>query len=66
MTPGTRQYPGLGTVQVTFAATPVELDDGRLALLVEIEPDPGLGPLVVGPFGDASAIASQDSPEESS
>ena len=53
-------------MQVTFAATPVELDDGRLALLVEIEPDPGVGPLVVGPFGDASAIASQDSPEESS
>ena len=49
---------------MTFAARAVELDDGRLALLVEIEPDPGLGPLVVGPFGDASAIASQDSPEE--
>ena len=51
---------------MTFAATPVELDDGRLALLVEIEPDPGVGPLVVGPLGDASAIASQDCPEESS
>ena len=38
---------------LTFAATPGELDDGRVALLVEIEPDPGLGPLVVGPFGDA-------------
>jgi hypothetical protein len=50
-------------VQVTFAVTPVELDDGRLALLVEIEPDPGLGPLVIGPLGP-SAIASQDSPEE--
>lgn len=33
---------GLGTVQVTIAATAVELDDGRVALLVELEPDPGL------------------------
>ena len=48
-----------------FAVTPVELDDGRLALLVEIEPDPGLGPLVIGPLVP-SAIASQDSPEEPS
>ena len=53
-------------MQVTFAATAVELDDGRLALLVEMEPDPGLGPLVLGPFGDASTIASPGSPEEPS
>ena len=49
-----------------FAATAVELDDGRVALLVEIEPDPSLGPLVVGPLGDPSATASQDTLEEPS
>jgi hypothetical protein len=51
-------------MRVTIAVTAVEMDDGRLALLVETEPDLGLGPLVVGPLGEASAIARQDGPEE--
>lgn len=38
-----------------FAATVVEMDDGRLALLIELEPDPGFGPLVVDPVSDATA-----------
>ena len=44
-------------MRASIAVTVVEMDDGRLALLVETEPDPGLGPRVIGPLGDASAIA---------
>jgi hypothetical protein len=47
-------------MRVAISATVVEMDDGRLALLIETEPDLGLGPLVVGPLGDASAIVRQD------
>jgi hypothetical protein len=34
-----------------IAATIVEMPDGRLALPVEVERDPGLGPLVIDPVG---------------
>jgi hypothetical protein len=34
--------------------------DGRLALLVEMEPDPGARPIVVDPVGDASSVADPD------
>ena len=50
-------------MRVTIAVTAVEMDDGRLAFLVEMKPDPGRGPFVIGPLGP-SAIASQDCPEE--
>jgi hypothetical protein len=56
---------GLETVRVTIAVTAVEMDDGRLAFLVEMKPDPGRGPFVIDPLGP-SAIASQDSPEKPS
>jgi hypothetical protein len=46
--------------QATIAATVVEMDDGRLALLVEMEPDPGLGPVVIDPVGGASSGADPD------
>jgi hypothetical protein len=49
---------------VTIAVTAVEMDDGRLAFLVETESDPGVGPVVVGPLGDAPATARQDRAEE--
>jgi hypothetical protein len=51
-------------MRASIAVTAVEMDDGRLAFLVEMEPDPGRGPLVLGPLGDASAIDSQDCPEK--
>ena len=51
-------------MRVTIAVTHVEMNDGRLALLVDLEPDPGLGPFVVGPLGDASAVAGKDCPDE--
>jgi hypothetical protein len=41
----------------------VEMDDGRLALLVETEPDDGFGPIVVDPLGDASSFADPDDRE---
>jgi hypothetical protein len=44
-------------MRVMIAATVVEMADGGLALLVEMEPDPGLGPPVVDPLGDVSASA---------
>jgi hypothetical protein len=47
-------------IQATIAATIVEMPDGRLALLVEMEPDPGAGPIVVDPVGDASSFADPD------
>lgn len=50
--------------RATIAATVVEMADGRLALLVEMEPDPGLGPVVIDPAGDPAALADPDSPEE--
>jgi hypothetical protein len=34
-------------MQATIAATVVEMADGRLALVVEMEPDSGAGPIVV-------------------
>ena len=43
-----------------IAATTVEMHDGRLALLVEIQPDVGLGPLVMDPFGEPTAPADDD------
>ena len=49
---------------MTIAVTAVEMDDGRPALLVDIDPDPGLGPLVVDPLGEASAIVGKNCPEE--
>jgi hypothetical protein len=51
-------------IRATVAATIVEMEDGRLAILVEMEPDPGLGPLVVDPVGEASALADPDGPAE--
>jgi hypothetical protein len=39
------------------------MDDGRLAFLVAIEPDPGRGPFVIDPLGP-SEIASQGCPDE--
>jgi hypothetical protein len=50
--------------RATIAATIVEIDDGRLALLVEMEPDPALGPLVIDPVGADQSSADRDSPGE--
>jgi hypothetical protein len=35
----------------TLRAALVEMDDGRPVLLVELEPDVGVGPFVVDPLG---------------
>ena len=43
-----------------IAATIVEMHDGRPAFLVEIEPNLGLGPLVVDPLGEATEPAGDD------
>jgi hypothetical protein len=51
-------------MRATIAATLVEMADGRLAVMVEIEPDPGLGPVVVDPVGEAAALASSATVEE--
>jgi hypothetical protein len=48
--------------RATIAATVVEMADGRLALLVEMDPDPGPGPVVIDPVGDDPALAGRDEP----
>jgi hypothetical protein len=47
-------------MQATITATVVTMADGRLALLVEMEPDSSAGPIVVNPVGDASSFADPD------
>ena len=39
--------------RATIGVTVVEMAGGRPALLIEIEPDLGIGSLVVDPLGDA-------------
>lgn len=51
-------------MHATIAATVVEMPDGRLALLVEMEPDAGLGPLVIDPVANDPASVDRDGPGE--
>jgi hypothetical protein len=51
-------------MQAMIAATVVEMVDGRIVLLVEMEPGLGLGPSVIDPVGEASALADPDGLEE--
>jgi hypothetical protein len=51
---------------VKISATAVEMDDGRPVLLVEFEPDRGIGPFVVDPLGSSSPPGDDDSREEHS
>jgi hypothetical protein len=51
-------------IQATIAATVVAMADGRLALLLEMEPAPGLGPLVIDPVGHDPASVDRDGPGE--
>jgi hypothetical protein len=50
--------------RATIAATIVEMDDGRVALLVEMEPAPGQGPWVVESAADPTTVADPDGREE--
>jgi hypothetical protein len=50
--------------RATIAATIVEMDDGRLTLLVEMEPAPGLGPAVVDSAANVTPRADPDGLEE--
>jgi hypothetical protein len=62
--------PGEGLVTIasmmhaTIAATVVEMPNGRLVLLVEMEPDAGLGPLVIDPVGSDAAFVDRDERSE--
>jgi hypothetical protein len=53
-------------VEVRVSATVVDLDDGRPVVLVEFEPDRGLGPFVVDPLGESAQLGDDDSVEDQS
>lgn len=48
-------------IEATIAAIVVEMADGRLGVLVEFEPGPGLGPRAIDPAGDALVLESDGS-----
>jgi hypothetical protein len=47
-------------IQARIGATVVEMADGRLAMLVEMEPDSGWGPLVIDPADDDPGSSDRD------